>query len=148
VLTLSLLFSPDCGRSSAREQRSQDHFQLPPAIDHPVIGPVPQILPGSGSRRTMSLAVIRSLEDEINAFRRIHIIENTKAIESLEEAEEILLLDPANAKALQFKGWWLLTHNDPSETKSIEKALFFLKKSASSGTYADVFIRMNDTLKC
>ena len=73
-------------------------------------------------------------DDDIRAFRNIHLVERKASIKSLAEARKALELDPLDASALQFLGCHLLqsrTHTG----NIIEDDISLLRKSVVSGTF-------------
>lgn len=81
--------------------------------------------PAMGPRPLPSIQI----EDEsMKLYRRIHIYNSIRRIEFLNEANSILLKDPHNAPANQYRGWWHLSHEIDEVT-----AVNFLKRSIDSG---------------
>ena len=81
------------------------------------------------------LPTFNSLKDEVGAFRRIHVVENNKAVETLDEAEHILLSEPEHAGALKFRGWWLLAYNTSEDSSILAESIDALERSLQSSEW-------------
>jgi hypothetical protein len=104
--------SPKCGRWSVMHGRTTNALQRVPFGDvkYPPFrsNQTPRALNVAG----LSLPTIKTLDDNINCFRRIHVYHDLNPIQSLEEALALLHQDSKNARALQFIAWYDFPHRD------------------------------------
>jgi hypothetical protein len=89
----------------------------------------------------LSLPAMKTLDDNINCFRRIHVYHDLNPIQSLEEALALLHQDSKNARALQFIAWYDFPHRDdiykqPRSLRilgSTAAIIYYLERSLESG---------------
>jgi hypothetical protein len=78
--------------------------------------------------RLPSMRAMDSFESEIKLFKRVHVKSTSAHIGSLEEARSVHDKDPDNAQALEYLGWWKLSHEG-----DYEGARRFLEESLRAG---------------
>jgi len=127
-----------CGRWSSVKHVPLEQFRFSDATSktNPKLGPLQQSEHQSSS---ILLPAMHAIEDEISHFRKIHVLERAKVIESKNEAESILKENLKSARALQYLGWSLLTSGGTLSTHrnegDLEAAKEFLQESTKSGMY-------------
>jgi hypothetical protein len=117
------------------EKETEDLLQAHKTVS-PRLFDGPKLFSGEASRRrsrqgfpiSAGLSISGNHDDCLTVFRRVQLYEHTNRINSYEEAQEMLLLDPYSAPANLYMGWYRLVRFDP-------EAVHFLELATHSGMY-------------